>query len=125
MKTLHHNQTVRVAGKSGDLRVLTFPGCVADLGVESLEAARERANHRHYDTHPSVSLEAAVLTGNHPGKADEFAKREAIRNAAPLIEDGGTYEIEGVLYMARIIARHVSDPVHFAPVPALDDANPY
>ena len=114
MRTLSHNQEIRVAGFSKlaqKVKVGTARGYAAEYGKDPAEA-HQRELSLGYDTAWTVQS-PGVLTADYPGKAEELRKAREAREEAPEIAHGEHVEIEGETFEVRVIGERYSDPVHF------------
>jgi hypothetical protein len=111
MKTLQHNQEIRVKGFSPyaqRITVRTVRGCRPEAAEEAHAAALAKGHATTW-----ASQAPAVLTADYDGKAAELDAAAVARAAAPLIADGDAVEIEGELFRVRVIGEQYSDPVKF------------
>lgn len=119
---LIHNQEIRVKGfkYANKITVSTVRGWAASK-YQSTEASIEeevsRAKALGHDMVWALQ-EAAALTENYPGKAEELARKAAATAAASEVADGDIVEIEGRTYKVRVMGEQYCDPVHFIRVSA-------
>lgn len=123
MKTIVHNQIIRVAGfpRLNKVEVSTLEGYVADHNEkygprdnpDTVEAHLELDRKFKRETQWAWASQAnGILTENYSGKMEKLAAERAAIAAAPEIEHDEIVEIEGLWFTAKIMGDY-SDPVHF------------
>jgi hypothetical protein len=114
MKTLKHNQEIRVSGFSkyaNKITVGTARGYASEYG-EDPEDSHRRATANGHST-AWTNQKSSVLTADYPGK-DEALNAVAKATAEAIkIEDGETVLIEGSTYVVKVAGERFSDPVLF------------
>lgn len=115
MKTLSHNQQIRVEGFNNwtKMTVGTAQGYATEYGNDPIEALNRAIKFGHDLAY--VINHGSTLTGNYKGKEEEMRKkREDITNSI-MISDGELVTIEGTKYRVKVMGERYSDPVHFIP----------
>lgn len=126
MKTLKHNEQVKVIGWIYNPQVIvgTVEGMAREDGDDiQAEVARVQENMKLYP-HSGHSLafanmSASVLESDYDGKQAKADKKKAAYDSATVLENGEKVEIEGRIYTVLVLCKgycDVSDPIHFIPV---------
>jgi len=114
MKTLSHNQEVRIAGfkNASKICIFTIAGYAIQNG-ENLDEAIARAKSFGHDVNPCCLQSSSIITADYAGKKEELEAKNTATAAAPEIANGELVEIEGIQFIARVIGQQYSDPVRF------------
>lgn len=114
MKTLAHNQEVRIAGfkHASTIRVFTLAGYAIQNG-ENPEEAIARSKRFGHELKPCCLQDASIITGDYAGKKEELDAKDAATAAAPELTNGELVEIEGSQFIVRVLGQQYSDPVKF------------
>lgn len=114
MKTLTHNQQIRVSGFRNYCKITvgTLTGYALEHG-ETPEQAISCANKFGHSLAPWTTQAPAVLMDNFRGKDAMLNKERAERVSATEITDGEMVNIEGSEFKVRVLGEGYSDPVHF------------
>ena len=114
MKTLSHNQEVRIAGfkNASQIRIFTIAGYAIQNG-ENPDEAIARSKGFGHDVNPCCLQSASVLSADYIGKKEELDAKDAATAASPEIANGELVEIEGCQFITRVLGQQYSDPVKF------------
>lgn len=122
MRTLRHNQRIRVKGfdRAQKITIGTARGYAAesDMDPEEVHARCVERGHHTVWTNQAPS----ILTADYPGKHEELERERRLNTEAPEIEDGELVEIDGRTWETRVIGQRYANPVHFVP-DAIPDAD--
>ena len=133
MKTLVHDQIIRVAGfpSLNEVTVSTLEGYVADHnarygGHADMSVEDHLKLDRKFNRETAwawASQRPGILTGNYPGKWEKLDAEQAAIAAALIVTDGeiveitaGSVAISGEIKSRRFTVQvmgNYSDPVHF------------
>lgn len=117
MKTLTHNQQVKIRGFCYEPKITihTLTGCAIDDG-ELPSASIARAKSFGHSLAPFSVKAASVIEADYPGKQARLdAAHQAYVNAVELVP-GEVVEIESERYTVQVMGQDYSDPIHFVPV---------
>jgi len=114
MKTLSHNQEVRISGfkNASRIRIFTIAGYAIQNG-ENPDDAIARSKEFGHELNPCCLQAASIMTADYVGKKEELDAKDAATAAAPEIENGELVEIEGSQFIVRVLGQQYSDPVKF------------
>ena len=110
MKTLQHDQQIRIEGFEFNpvIRVFTLTGYAIANG-QNPDEVLERAFNNNHNTRPCALQEASMLTADYAGKAEEMRQKAIAYQNAPMLSNGETVEIEGQKYTFRKGSQQCSD----------------
>jgi hypothetical protein len=114
MKTLQHNQEIRVNGFSAlaqKITVGTSRGYAAQYNEDPEEAHNRTLRNGHQTAW--ANQEASALTSDYPGKHEALDAAAKATAEALEIRDGELVLIEGEIFRVKVLGERYADPVHF------------
>ena len=117
MKTLEHNQQIKMTSKfrfAPVIRVFTLLGFCIDSKYNYEEVLAQEIEFKH-NINPSSIKEASFMCSDFQGKAEMMEKKDLDFENAPNLEDGEIVIIEGKQYKTTYLGDY-SDPIYFEPV---------
>jgi len=117
MKTLEHNQQIKMTSKfrfAPVIRVFTLLGSCIDYKYDYQEELARAIEFKH-NINPSSIKEASFMCSDFQGKAEMMEKKDLDFENAPNLEDGEIVMIEGKQYKTTYLGDY-SDPIYFEPV---------
>ena len=121
-KTLHHRMPVKLTAWADNItaEIFTVAGYAIERGRDPTEAVK-RAQDNCHELAGSIYI-GGTLVGDRADGQRRLAEARQRNRDAMLLEEGETVEIEGALYVVKIVPGNAgrfprnSDPIKFRPV---------